>query len=207
MPHTRGWPLPTPLRRGRRQHAELIFVNKERQMSQDKSFQHDLWELIKDIKFGMLTHRHSDGSLHSHPLTTQNRSLAPGEPLYFFVSKKTEVGERLRTDGNVCISYGDLKEDIWVSVSGTASISEDMDTKKKLFNALAKAWFPGGVEDPDLELVQVEIRQAEFWNVKESKTTQLLKMATAAVTGKPPQMGEHREMRVGTGEPATHDNV
>jgi hypothetical protein len=26
-------------------------------------------------------------------------------------------------------------------------------------------------EDPDLELVQVEIRDAEFWNVKESKTT------------------------------------
>jgi len=173
-------------------------------MSHEKSFQHDLWELIKDIKFGMLTHKHADGSLHSHPLTTQNRSLKSGEPLYFFVSKKTEVGDRLRSDGNVCISYGDLKEDIWVSVSGRASISEDMDTKKKLFNALAKAWFPGGVEDPDLELVQVEIRHAEYWNVKESKATQMLKMATAAVTGHRPEMGEHREMSVTAGEPAEH---
>ena len=174
-------------------------------MSHDKSFQHDLWDLIKDIRFGMLTHRHADGSLHAHPLTTQNRSLKPGEPLYFFVSKKTEVGERLRSDGNVCVTYGDPKEDIWVSVSGRASISEDMDIRKKLFNALAKAWFPGGAEDPDLELVQVDIRHAEYWNVKESKATQMLKMATAAVTGQPPKMGEHREMRVTTGETATHD--
>lgn len=165
-------------------------------MSHDTSFQHDLWELIKDIRFGMLTHRHTDGTLHSHPLTTQNRSLKPGEPLYFFVSRKTEVGQRLRADGNVCLSYADLKEDRWISVSGQATISEDMDTKKKLFNALAKAWFPGGAEDPDLELVEVRIVNAEYWDIKESKVTQLLKMASAAVTGNKPEMGEHRELNV-----------
>jgi general stress protein 26 len=165
-------------------------------MSHDKSFHHDLWEMIKDIKFAMLTHRHADGTLHAHPLTTQNRSLKPGEPLYFFVSKKTEVGQRLRADGNVCLSYADLKEDQWISVSGHATISEDTDTKKKLFNALAKAWFPGGAEDPDLELVEVRIVNAEYWDIKENKVTQLLKMATAAVTGNKPEMGEHREMNV-----------
>jgi len=165
-------------------------------MSRDKSFQHDLWELIKDIRFAMLTHRHADGSLHSHPLTTQNRSLEPGGPLYFFVSKQSEVGQRLLADGNVCLSYADLKKDQWISVSGQATISEDMDTKKKLFNALAKAWFPGGAEDPDLELVEVRIVNAEYWDIKENKVTQLLKMATAAVTGNKPEMGEHREMNV-----------
>ena len=174
-------------------------------MSQDPSFQHQLWELIKDIKFAMLTHRHPDGSLHAHPLTTQNRSLKPGEPLYFFVSKQTEVGQRLRADGNVCLAYADLKEDRWISVSGQATISEDMATKKKLFNALAKAWFAGGAEDPDLELVEVTIQHAEYWNIKESKTTQLLKMATAAVTGQKPEMGEHRELHMGSKEPVAHD--
>ena len=174
-------------------------------MSKDKSFQQELWEMIKDIKFAMLTHRHTDGSLHSHPLTTQNRSLDAGEPLYFFVSKQTEVGQRLRADGNVCLAYADLKEDRWVSVSGMATISEDLAKKKQLFNALAKAWFPGGAEDPDLELVEVAIRDAEYWNVKESKTTQLLKMATAAVTGNKPEMGEHREMHKGGKEPVASD--
>ena len=47
--------------------------------------------------------------------------------------------------------------------------------------------------DPDLELVEVHITHAEYWDVKESKTTQLFKMAKAAVTGERPVMGEHRE--------------
>ena len=165
-------------------------------MKHDESFQHALWKLIKDNRFAMMTHRHADGALRSHPLTTQNRSLDPGEPLYFFVSNKTELGQRLRADGNVCISYADPKNDVYVSVSGQARISEDLDTKRRLFNALAKAWFPRGAEDPDLELVEVEIQHAEYWNIKESKTSQLLKIATAAVSGKPPEVGEHRKLHV-----------
>lgn len=162
-----------------------------------ESFQQDLWTLIKDIRFGMMTHRHPEaGLLHAHPLTTQNRDLNPGDPLYFFVSAKTELGQRLRADGNVCVNYADPDKDVYVSISGTARISEDMDTKKKLFNALAKAWFPGGAEDPDLELVEVEIQHGEYWNVKESKATQALKIAAAAVSGTPPEMGEHRELHV-----------
>jgi general stress protein 26 len=167
-------------------------------MSKDKhqSFQDDLWALIKDIRFGMLTHRHPDGALHAHPLTTQNKALHPGDPLYYFVSRKTELGQRLQADGNVCICYANLKDDVWISISGQARINGDLDVKKGLFNALSKAWFPGGAEDPDLELVEVEIRHAEYWNIKESKSSQLLKIASAAVTGTPPQMGEHRELHV-----------
>ena len=165
-------------------------------MSHDETFQHALWKLIKPIRFAMLTHRHPDGSLHSHPMTMQNHSLTPGEPLYFFVSRKTELGQRLQTDGNVCVSFGDLKEDIWVSISGQARISESLDTKRRLFNALEKAWYPGGPTDPDLQLVEVDIEHAEYWNIKESKTRQLFRIASAAVSGQPPQMGEHRALHV-----------
>jgi general stress protein 26 len=152
-----------------------------------------LWELIKDIRFGMLTHRHPDGSLHSHPLTTQGKSLDDWV-LHFFVSRATELGQRLQGDGNVNVSYSDPHKDTYVSISGQATTSNDMATKKRLFNALAKAWFPGGVEDPDLELVEVHVQHAEYWNVKENKTTQLFKMAKAAVTGERAQMGEHKEV-------------
>ena len=153
-----------------------------------------LWEIIKHIRFGMLTHRHANGSLHAHPLTTQNKSLEPDMMLYFFVSKKTELGQRLMADGNVNVSYADTSKDTYVSITGQASLNEDMRLKQHLFNALAKAWFPGGAEDPDLELVELAIEDAEYWNVKESKTTQLFKMATAAVSGHQPEIGEHREL-------------
>jgi general stress protein 26 len=153
----------------------------------------ELWTLIKDMRYGMLTHRHTDGSLHAHPLTTQNKSLDEGV-LYFFCSRATEVGKRLRNDGNVNVAYADTHKDHYVSVTGQARINEDMAKKESLFNAMTKAWFPGGVGDPNLELVEVKILHAEFWNIKESKVTQLAKIATAAVTGNPPDMGKHKEV-------------
>ena len=165
-------------------------------MSKDKTPHDHLWEMIKDIRFGMLTHRHSDGGLHAHPLTTLNKELGQKGVLYFFVSKRTEVGQRLRDDGNVNVSYSDPHKDHYVSITGTARVSEDMDAKQRLFNPMAKAWFPGGASDPDLELVEVQITGAEYWDVKESKPTQLFKMAAAAVSGQRPTMGEHKEVTV-----------
>ncbi len=152
-----------------------------------------LWALIKDMRFGMLTHRHPDGSLHSHPLTTQNRSLDDG-CLYFFVSRATELGQRITAEGGVNVAYADTHQDRYVSVTGQARINGDRLLREKLFNALAKAWFPGGVDDPTLELLEVRIAHAEYWRISESKVTQLFKMASAAVTGQPPVIGEHREV-------------
>lgn len=165
-------------------------------MSKDKNPHERLWEMIKDIRFGMLTHRHGEGGLHAHPLTTQNKALGEQNILYFFVSKTTELGQRLRSDGNVNVSYSDPHKDIYVSITGRAVVSEDLDAKQRLFNPMAKAWFPGGATDPDLELVEVHITHAEYWDVKESKPTQLFKMAAAAVSGERPHMGEHREVHI-----------
>lgn len=155
-----------------------------------------LWDLIKDTRFCMLAHRHTDGTLHSHPMTTQNKTLDEDGRLYFFVARTSEVGRRLHEDGNVNLAYANPGKDTWVSVTGSAAVLEDRQKKEELFNPMAKAWFPGGVDDPDLELVEVRIDEAEYWNVKENKLLQLLKMGKAAATGKPPSgMGEHAEVQ------------
>jgi len=154
-----------------------------------------LWDLLKDTRFCMLAHRHADGTLHSHPLTTQNKTLEEDGCLYFFVARSSEVGQRLQQDGNVNLAYANPGKDTWVSVTGTARVLDDLAKKKELFNPIAKAWFPDGPEDPGMELVEVRIDQAEYWNVKENKLLQLLKMGTAAVTGsRPRKMGEHGEV-------------
>ena len=156
-----------------------------------------LWSLIKDIKFGMLTHRHRDGSLQGHPLTTQNKSLDEGSVLYFFISQKSEMAARLREDSNVNVAYADTDADSYVSIAGTAHLSSDRSRLEQLWSPMAKAWFPGGAGDPDLLLLEVRINHAEYWNVKDSKMTQLFKMARAAVSGEQPSgMHEHKELRV-----------
>lgn len=159
---------------------------------------HDtLWDLIKDIKFGMLTHRHADGELHSHPLTTQNKAMDEGATLYFFISRSSEIATQVAHDDQVNVSYTDPGKDSYVSVAGRALIVEDMGKKEALWSSMAKAWFPGGPTDPDLALLQVHISHAEYWNVKESKMVEVVKMVTAAITGTPPtSMGEHKELNL-----------
>ena len=173
-------------------------------MSQDQHHDPDqadarakLWDLIKDIRFAMFTTRHSNGHLHSRPMTTQNSKLDEDRSLWFFMLRKSEPVADLAGDSTVNVVYADPGEDSYVSVSGTAVVVEDMARKERLWSKMAQAWFPGGSTDPDLALVCVTISHANYWDVEESKVVQLYKMAKAAVTGKPPtNLGEQAEIRM-----------
>jgi general stress protein 26 len=164
-------------------------------MPHDTTSHETLWKLIKDIRFGMLTHRAPTGMLHAHPLTTLTRQFdEPGE-LHFFISKSGELYESLLTDGEVNVSYSNPDDDSYVSLSGRARMVDDQAQKEVYWSPMAKAWFPRGVTDPDLSLLVVRIRHAEYWDVDESKMVQLFKMAKAAITGEPPRsLGEHKEL-------------
>jgi general stress protein 26 len=154
--------------------------------------QEQLWDMIKDIKFGMLTTRHGNGHLHARPMTTQNSRLDEDATLWFFMSRSGEALQDMRADPSVCMTYADTGKDTYVCVTGRGSLSEDRAKKEQLWSPMAKAWFPNGIDDPDLALVRVDITHADYWDVKESKLVQLWKMASAAVTGKPPtDLGEH----------------
>jgi general stress protein 26 len=164
-------------------------------MSEPENTHDTLWNLIKKTRFGMLTHRDADGQLHSQPLTTQNRDLAADGALYFFVSRSSHLCQCVAADGRVNLAYANTDDDCYVSVSGVARIEDDRTLIAQLWSPFAKAWFPGGQDDPDLALLAVQPDHAEYWNVKESKIAQVLKMAKAAITGKPPtNLGEHREV-------------
>ena len=154
-----------------------------------------LWDLIKDTRFGMLVHRHGDGLLHSHPLTTQNKELDEQATLYFFVPKDGDIARHVATDPVVNVSYADTGEDSYVSLAGRASLVEDQAKKEALFNTQAKAWFPQGAADPNLGLLAVRIEHAEYWDAKDSQMVQIFKMMKSAVTGQPPKdMTEHRTL-------------
>ena len=166
-------------------------------MQHDSPTHETLWDLIKDIKFGMFTHRSTGGMLHAHPLTTQNKSVDEGATLYFFVPKSGEIAQAIGQDPKVCVTYTNPDDDSYVSVSGDARLDENQAKKEELFTAMAKAWFPNGPTDPNLGLIAVRLQHAEYWDVDDSKMVQLFKMAKAAMTGERPQnLGEHKEIRL-----------
>jgi general stress protein 26 len=166
-------------------------------MNENDDARDKLWKMIKGIKFAMLTTRHRNGHLHARPMTTQNKELGSDDSLWFFLSRKGDPVDDLRSDPMVGVVYADPGADTYVSVSGSAAEVDDLAKKRELWNKLTEAWFPGGPTDPDLALVQVRIAHADYWDVKESKLVQLFAMAKAAVSHAPPKnLGEHGRVQM-----------
>jgi general stress protein 26 len=149
-----------------------------------------LGELIKDIKFAMLTTVEPDGSLHSRPMATQEVDF-DGD-LWFFTGASTAKVDEVRHDQHVNVSYAEPGDNTFVSVSGKATVVRDRAKAKELWNPVYKAWFPKGLDDPDLALLKVSVEKAEFWDSPSSKVVQLLGFAKAIATGERARgAGEH----------------
>ena len=157
----------------------------------------DLWPLIQEVRFAMLCTRDADGGLRSRPMTTLRRRDADPRDVWFFTSRGTPPAEDIERDGTVNLAYASPSKDVYVSVGGRATLLEDRALMRELWTPVAKAWFPDGPEDPDLRVVRVRIEHADFWEVKESKPTQVFKMAKAALSGgRPESLGRHGSVEV-----------
>ncbi|MEO8936848.1 MAG: pyridoxamine 5'-phosphate oxidase family protein [Burkholderiaceae bacterium] len=151
----------------------------------------NVWKRIKDIRFAMLTTIEGDGSLVARPMTTVQKTFSGS--LWFFTSRRSPPAIAVAENATVGVQYTDNGDDVYVSLSGDARLDDDHARKEAMWSPMVKAWFPQGVDDPDLVLLRVDVHTAEYWDVKESKPVQLFKMARAAITGHPPtDLGEHR---------------
>lgn len=135
----------------------------------------DLTERIKDIKFAMLTTENEDGFLHSRPMATLEAD--PDRALWFFTGKSTLKAREIGANPKVNLAYADGGHDTFISVAGEAHLVEDKARAKRLWNPMMKAWFPAGLEDPDLVLLKVEIEEAEYWDPTSKKMLTLIRFA------------------------------
>lgn len=151
-------------------------------------------ELIKDVRICMLTTLDSDGHLHSRPMA--NQEVEFDGDLWFFTSGSSGKVFETRRDARVNVSFADPKAQNYVSVSGTASLSHDRGRMEDLWSPAFTAWFPDGLDDPDLALLHVHAESAEYWNSPSGLVVHALGMVKAAVTGKPASGREHEKVNL-----------
>jgi len=138
-------------------------------------------ELIKDINVAMMTTEAEDGLLHSRPMATQKTEF--DGTLWFFTGLSTGKISEIGWNPEVNLSYSDGGANKYVSVSGTAEIVDDRAKKEELWSDIYKAWFPQGLDDPDLCLMKVEVTFAEYWDVPSGKMVQAFGFLKALATG------------------------
>ena len=150
--------------------------------------------LIEDIDFAMLSTVDTDGVLRSRPMSTQKAEF-DGE-LWFFTSDRTHKTEEIERDSRVNVSYAEPKDNVYVSVSGAASISKDRAKMEELWNPILKAWFPDGLETPGICLLKVDVEQAEYWDSPSSTLVQVAGFVKALVTGNRASGGENEKINL-----------
>ncbi len=150
--------------------------------------------LIKDIDFAMLTTVDTDGVLRSRPMSTQEAEF--DGTLWFFTSDKTHKVEEIERDNRVNASYAEPKDNVYVSVSGTAAIVKDKAKMEELWNPILKAWFPKGLDDPNICLLKVDVEQAEYWDSPSSTLVQIVGFVKALVTGQRADGGENKKINL-----------
>lgn len=138
-------------------------------------------QLLRGIRFAMLTTTGADGGLYSRPMTTLERDF-DGD-LWFFTSRETTTVGDVQRNPQVNVAYANPGKNDWVSVRGQASLVEDQAKKRELWSDALKAFFPEGVDDPQLVLLKISATGAEYWDGA-GKLTTLLGLARAAITGK-----------------------
>lgn len=152
-----------------------------------------LAELIADIRVAMVTTVEADGTLHTRPLATLE--YQPGGDLWFFTKVASAKVDEVAQDTRVSLAYADTAKNTYVAVAGTAAVVRDRAKAEELWTPFARAWFPEGLDDPDLVLLRIRAERAEYWT-SPGKSMYLFGVAKAALTGRPTKMGEDRKLQL-----------
>ena len=154
-----------------------------------------LRELVKDIQIAMMTTRRPDGHLVSRPMAMQED--APGADFWFVTERDSEKVEELRGDPHLNLGFYKDRTREYVSVSGTAILTDDRETIRRLWQPDWRAWFAdeggaqdGSADDPRLFLIGVNAESAHFLNVDKPQVVVLFELLKGMVTGKAPDVGE-----------------
>ena len=150
-----------------------------------------LGKLLENIDIAMLTTVGKQGYLVSRPLSTQKSSF-DGRRVWFFTEADSPKIAEIRRNAKVNLAYASKDKNTYVSVAGHASINRDRAKIEELWSDALKAFFPKGKDDPNLVLLEVEVRTVEYWDGPGTLIGKLVTFIIARVTKKEEVMGENR---------------
>ncbi len=141
-----------------------------------------LKQIAEDARTCMFITFSDSRPLPSRPMALQ--TVDTDGKLYFFSAKNSDKNHEIKEDAAVQLVFLNNGSSEYLSVFGTAKISQDRAKIRELWSAWAKAWFQDGPDDPNLSLITVQPEESMYWDTKHNKMVQLMKIAASIVTGK-----------------------
>ena len=116
-------------------------------------------EIMRQTRIATLTYVDDAGRLVSTPMGTQDFE-DPGT-VWFITELDTDKVAAIRRRPEVNVAYA--SDTGWVSLAGTAVISEDRAKLEELWDPTVSAYMKGDAQTPNNGLIQVTADTAEYW--------------------------------------------
>lgn len=145
-----------------------------------------LAELVDGIRVAMLFTRDEPAGLRGRPLTVQR--VDDDATVWFLVAADAEWLDEIR-NGYLGVAFVDGTT--WVAASGPGELVSDAAVLRELGDPVSDAWFD---DDRPPVALRVDVRSADYWDGP-NRFTQLIGLGKAAVTGRPPDLGERGVVR------------
>ena len=154
-----------------------------------------LKELVNQIDIGMLgTYPQSSDYIHAVPMSRQEID-AEGN-IWFLFSSDSDTFQHLQDCKLVSLLYADVGNYSFLSINGTAEISQDDRRVEKYWSKMTEGWFDEGKDDPRIRVLKITPIEAHYWDTKSNKLVTLLKGLTRGITGAKLDMGEEGDLKI-----------
>ncbi|HVF82231.1 MAG TPA: pyridoxamine 5'-phosphate oxidase family protein [Flavisolibacter sp.] len=149
---------------------------------QNKEALEKFTKLANEIKTCMfITNTNQDE--HTRPMATIE--VEENGTLWFFTDVRSLKVDEVVREKEVHLTYAHPGIESYLDVWGTATLVTDRQQIKDKWSPVVKAWFPDGVDDPNLSLLKVIPTDCYYWDAESGKMVQFAKMIVAAVSGSP----------------------
>jgi general stress protein 26 len=115
---------------------------------------------------------------------------------WFFSDRRSHKDEQIDEYNKVYLLYSVPGKQNYMSVQGSAILSNDKAKVDELWNPIAKAWFKDGKDDPYISVIEVTPHKAHYWDTKHGKMVSFLKILASVVSGKTSDDGVEGELHI-----------
>jgi general stress protein 26 len=143
-------------------------------------------KIMRDTRIAVLTYVAPGGALVSTPMGVQDFEH-PGTT-WFLTERDTDKVRAIEADPRVNVSYS--SDAGWVSLSGTAQVSDDRARLRELWDASAGAFMSGGPDDAFNVLLEIDGETAEYWE-SPGKVSAAVEVVKGLVSHDKPDLGDN----------------
>lgn len=103
--------------------------------------------------------------------------------LWFLSPKDSIKNMEITQDSEVTLYFQGSPHSDFLELKGKATISDEKNLIKELWDPMAKSWFKDGIDDPRISVIQFKTESGYYWDNEHGNTIAGVKLLIGVITG------------------------